>query len=82
MTIYRVKDEDKKFTNIWLLIQTLYSSVEEIDLHNSNFGVDGIEMLVKCFHKFEVLQLLDFKGFSLEVRFSSLVSESWKSGLV
>ena len=27
--------------------------VENIDLHNSSFGPDGVTMLVKCFHRFE-----------------------------
>ena len=51
--------------------------VENIDLHNSSFGPDGVTMLVKCFHKFEggVLKTLNMRMCKLTDQCLSILSE-------
>ena len=51
--------------------------VENINLHNSNFGPDGVTMLVKCFHKLEggVLQTLNLRMCKLNDQCLSILSE-------
>ena len=51
--------------------------VENIDLHNSSFGPDGVTMLVKCFHKFEggVLKTLNLRMCKLTDQCLSILSE-------
>ena len=58
-------------------ISKLAFLVENIDLHNSSFGPDGVSMLVKCFHKFEggVLHTLNLRMCKLTDQCLSILSE-------
>ena len=51
--------------------------VENIDLHNSSFGPDGVTMLVKCFHKFQggVLKTLNLRMCKLNDQCLCILSE-------
>ena len=51
--------------------------VENIDLHNSSFGPEGVAMLVKCFHKFQggVLKTLNMRMCKLNDECLTILSE-------
>ena len=58
-------------------ISKLAFLVENLDIHNSNFGPDGVSMLVKCFHKFEggVLKSINMRMCKLTDECLTILSE-------
>ena len=51
--------------------------MESLDIHNSNFGPEGVSMLVKCFHKFEggVLKSINMRMCKLTDECLTILSE-------